>query len=109
MGLIFERFTVALFKFFDTAAAVTVGDLLAQIVIDNVPITVEKTELKHAKKVGSSMKKMSQQIEWFKLQHKFNFYQKVKLGNTLRWRLTDAGYAEHYARELTEWVLMRFS
>ncbi len=100
---------MAFLKFLDTAAAVTVGDMLAQIVIDTVPIAVEKTELKHAKKVASSMKKVSQQVDWFKLQHKFNFYQKVKLGNTFQWKLKDAGYDEHYAKELTEWVLMRFS
>nr|WP_315464477.1 hypothetical protein [uncultured Rhodoferax sp.] len=95
------------FKFFDTKAAVTFGTSVADIVIESVPITIEKTPEKHAKKVQSAMRRISNQIDWIKVQHKFNLYQKAKLGNTLRWRLTDKGYETAFAREITEWVLMR--
>jgi hypothetical protein len=92
---------------FSTAAATQAGHALAQIVMDGVPLSAQKSELKHAKKVSVSMTKMAQQIEWLKLQHSFNFFQKAKLGTTLQWQLKDAGYEANYIRELTEWVMMR--
>lgn len=95
------------FKFFSTLEATEAGDHLAKIVISSVPLEVANDNVKHAKKVASSMRKMSQQIEWIKLKQRFNFFQKAKLGTTLKWKLKDAGYSEEYARELTEWVLMR--
>lgn len=92
---------------FSTAVATAAGESLAQIVIDSVPLAVQENDQKYLKKVGVSMRKMGQQIEWLKLQHKFNFYQKAKLGNSLQWKLKDAGYKDIYTRELTEWVMMR--
>lgn len=92
---------------FSTAVANSAGEALANIVIDTVPLTVKGTDLKHAKKVGASMQKMAKHIVWLKLQHKFNFFQKAKLGNVLQWKLKDAGYEESYIKELTQWVLMR--
>ncbi len=93
---------------FSTTAATNAGELLAKIVIESVPLETEKKDLKLGRKVELSMRKMSQQIEWLKLQHKFNFFQKAKLGTALKWRLKDAGYKDTYTTELTEWVLMRF-
>ena len=90
-----------------TTIATRAGEDLAKIVIESVPLTAQKSELKHAKKVSVSMNKMAQHIEWLKLQHQFNFFQKAKMGTTLQWKLKDAGYEEPYARELTEWVMMR--
>lgn len=92
---------------FSTGIATSAGEALAKIVIESVPLTAQKSELKHAKKVSASMRKMAQYIEWLKLQHQFNFFQKAKMGTTLQWKLKDAGYEELYAKELTEWVMMR--
>lgn len=92
---------------FNTTVATTAGEALAKIVIDSVPLKAQKTELKHAQKVSVSMRKMSQHIDWLRLQHQFNFFQKAKMGTTLRWKLKDAGYEDWYSRELTEWVMMR--
>lgn len=92
---------------FSTAVAIDAGEFLAQIVIDSVPLVAQENDQKYLKKVGVSMRKMGQQIEWLKLQYKFNFYQKAKLGNSLQWKLKDAGYRDLYTRELTEWVMMR--
>lgn len=80
---------------------------MAKIVIDSVPLDTEKTDLKLGRKVELSMRKMAQQIEWLKLQHKFNFFQKAKLGTALQWKLKDAGYKDLYTKELTEWVMMK--
>jgi hypothetical protein len=92
---------------FNTAVATTAGEALAQIVIESVPLDTEKTDLKLGRKVELSMRKMSQKIEWLKLQHKFNFFQKAKLGTALKWKLKDAGYNDTYTTELTEWVMMK--
>ena len=94
---------------FNTTAATTAGESLAKIAIETVPVTLKSTEIKHAKKVKSALLKMTQQIEWLKLQHKFNFFQRAKLGNTLQWKLKDAGYDDVYIKELTQWVLMRLN
>ena len=92
---------------FSTSVATMAGESLAKIVIETVPLTARKSELKHAKTVNQSMRKMAQHIEWLKLEHQFNFFQKAKMGTILKWQLKDAGYEEMYVRELTEWVLMR--
>ena len=89
-----------------TRAAVAAGESLAKIVIDSVPLDMGGKDLKMGRKVELSMRKMSQQIAWLKLEHKFNFFQKAKLGTSLKWRLKDAGYKDAYTTELTEWVMM---
>lgn len=93
---------------FSTSAATAAGESLAKIVIESVPLDAEKKDLKVGRKVELSMRKMSQQIEWLKLEHKFNFFQKAKLGTSLKWKLKDAGYQDTYTTELAEWVLMKF-
>jgi hypothetical protein len=92
---------------FSTKAATSAGESLAQIVMESVPLDTEKADLKLERKVELSMRKMSQQIEWLKLQDKFNFFQKAKLGTALKWKLKDAGYKDIYTTELTEWVMMK--
>lgn len=92
---------------FSTTAATIAGESLAQIVIESVPLDTEKTNSKLSRKVELSLRKMSLQIEWLKLQHKFNFFQKAKLGTALKWKLKDAGYKDIYTTELTEWVMMK--
>lgn len=91
----------------NTSAAIIAGESLAQIVIESVPLNTEKTDSKLSRKVELSMRKMSLQIEWLKLQHKFNFFQKAKLGTVLKWKLKDAGYKDMYTTELAEWVMMK--
>jgi hypothetical protein len=93
---------------FSTTVATTVGESLAKIVIESVPLETEKKDLKLGRKVELSMRKISQQIEWLKLEHQFNFFQKAKLGTALKWKLKDAGYKDTFTSELTEWVLMKF-
>ena len=96
-----------LYNPFSTTAAIAAGESLAQIVIQSVSVDTDVKDLKRGRKVELSMRKMSQQIEWLKLQHKFNFFQKAKLGATLKWKLKDMGYKDTYTSELTEWVLMK--
>lgn len=91
---------------FSTKAAVAAGEALAKIVIESVPMETGIKDLKMGRKVELSMRKMSQQIAWLKLEHKFNFFQKAKLGTSLKWCLKDAGYKDAYTTELTEWVMM---
>lgn len=91
---------------FSTSAATAAGEALAKIVIESVPLDAEKKDLKLGRKVELSMRKISQQIAWLKLEHKFNFFQKAKLGTALKWKLKDAGYKDAYTTELTEWVMM---
>lgn len=92
---------------FSTTVATSAGEDLANIVVESVPLAAQTTEIKHAKKVNLAMRKMAQHIEWLKLQHRFNFFQKAKMGTVFKWKLKDAGYQESYVRELTEWLLMR--
>ena len=92
---------------FSTSASVSAGESLAKIVIESVPLNTEKTDAKYSRKVELSMRKIAQQIEWLKLEHQFNFFQKAKLGTVLKWKLKDAGYKDAYTTELTEWVMMK--
>jgi hypothetical protein len=92
----------------NTADATGAGEALAKIVIESVPLDTDKADPKHGRKVELSMRKLSQHIEWVKLQHKFNFFQKAKLGTVFKWQLKDAGYKDMYTTELTEWVMMKF-
>ena len=40
-------------------------------------------------------------------QHRFNFYQKAKFANALRWSLKDAGYAPDFIEEVVGLILAR--
>jgi hypothetical protein len=98
-----------MFNFFKSSKALTSGEQLAKIVLTMLPLAGDKTDEKYDKKLKATMRKLDQQIDWLKLQHRFNFYQKAKLGNSFRWGLMDAGYPEQLAKELTQWVLVRFN
>jgi hypothetical protein len=96
-------------KFFYTKAAISSGEQLAKIVVSMLPLQGDMADPKYLKKNNSTLRKLTQQIDWLKLQNKFNFYQKAKLGNTFRWMLADAGYDEKLVKHLTQWVLVRFN
>ena len=98
-----------IFKMFSTTAANESGQALAKIVVSFVPKVPDKTDITYNKKLNSAMRKLKQQIDWLKVQHRFNVYQKAKLGNTFRWNLLDAGYEANYAKDLTQWVLVQFN
>ena len=39
--------------------------------------------------------------------HRFNFYQKAKFANALRWSLKDSGYAPDFIQEIVALILAR--
>jgi hypothetical protein len=40
-------------------------------------------------------------------QHRFNFYQKAKFANALRWSLKDSGYSPDFIQEVVALILAR--
>jgi hypothetical protein len=100
---------IFMFQFLNTKSAISSGEQLAKIVVNLLPVQGDISEPAYLKKHTSTLRKLSQQIDWLKLQNKYNFYQKAKLGNTFRWMLIDAGYDDKFTKNLTQWVLVRFN
>jgi len=64
---------------------------------------VQKSPAKRLQKLARIVERTSGQSA----QHRFNFYQKAKFANALRWSLKDSGYAPDFIREVVALILAR--
>lgn len=96
-----------MFGWFDAAQAEAFGGELAQFFIEKMPRDQPMNESKVASKTQYLLDKMVGRVNAFKAGHKLNAYQRAKLANTFRWKLTDAGYEKAYVETLVGWLVSR--
>lgn len=94
-----------LLKWFDATEAKLFGEEIA----DNYIARIKKDQDKKNEKFIERRQKellaqMAQNINKFKMQHELNIYKKAQLGNTVKWKLLDAGFDKEYADDLTGWI-----
>lgn len=97
-----------LFSWFDAREESRFGAALADFVAERLPPAAGLKEVKLTdKKTQEIFQKLFSQVERFKQGRRLNIYKKAKLGNALKWKLTDFGYETEFADNLTKEILLR--
>jgi hypothetical protein len=90
-------------KWFDTAAAVAQADRA----VEEIERLVPHDDVAAAR--GKQFVKLDQTISNHRLQcasAKYNFYQKAKFANRVKWRLHDAGYQDEFVDSLVRLLII---
>lgn len=77
------------------------GKALAKFYVSKLPPDAGKADKKFPNKRDFVAKKMLEQVDEFKQEHKLNLYKKAQLGNAFKWTLKEAGYAGEEIDRLT--------
>ena len=91
---------------FNATEAQQFGTALAKFYAGKLPLDLDKSDKKFENKKEFVAKKMLEQVDEFKLEHKLNIYKKAQLGNAFKWSLKEAGYPEDEVNQITG-ALMR--
>jgi hypothetical protein len=92
---------------FDAKQSKEFGTALANFFIEKIPVENNQNvdEEYFARKTKKTLAAMEAQVVEFKKNNKLNVYKRAQLGNTFKWTLKNAGYAEDYINELTMWLV----
>ena len=91
----------------DGRPATKFGNEIANDIRKLVPL---ESGAKGQKNPGKRLQKMARIVERTSresAQHRFNFYQKAKFANALKWSLKDSGYAPDFIEEVVALILAR--
>jgi hypothetical protein len=95
-----------LLSWFDAKEAKEFGASLARFHIEKIPLAEPGKKSRTPAKQQESLKKLLQQMERYKLEHKLNIYKKAQLGNAFKWTLKEAGYDTEYVDQLTKQLML---
>jgi hypothetical protein len=96
-----------MFDWFNAKEEEQFGKQLAELYIQDVGFADAPLTGKAKKKRQDLPRRMLQQIDQYKLEHKLNVYKKSKFGNAFLWALLDAGMDNESAKELTKELLTK--
>lgn len=88
-------------KWLDAKDADNLGNSLAQIIIERMPLLRGVSPNKVFGKQEAMLDKFHLQILQIKSNNKFNLYQKARLGNVFKSKLVNAGYDSDFINQLT--------
>jgi hypothetical protein len=94
-------------KWLDGRAAKEFGDEIANDIKALIPVD---KDAKGQKNLAKRLQKMARIVEKTSAESRkrgFNFYQKAKFANALRWSLKDGGYAPDFTEEVVALMLAR--
>lgn len=92
-------------NWFNSKQAEEFGSILAQFLMEKLPLTEKLSESKFAKKTENVLFQMEIKIKAFKQKEKLNFYKTAKLVNAFQWKLKDIGYDKALTEKLVEWLV----
>lgn len=92
---------------FDATESEKFGKTLAQLVIERIPISKDKTKSKALTKQLETVDKLYLQIDQFKTNHKLNLYKKAKLGSAFKFELINAGYEIAFINKITNGLMKK--
>lgn len=96
-----------MFSFFDSRAAKEFGSEMARFYMLQMPLNMILKDKQFTTKSQKIIEKMSVRIINYKQKNKLNTYKVAQMGNAFKWTLKDAGYADNYVNELTQWFMVR--
>jgi hypothetical protein len=90
----------------DGRAATEFGKQIAIDIQHLMPIERAKTQKDPAKRL-QKLARIVERVSGQSAKHHFNFYQKAKFANALKWSLKDSGYAPDFIQEIATLILAR--
>ena len=94
-------------RWLDGRTATEFGKEIANDIRNLMPLEkgakVQKNPAKRLQKLARIVERTSARTA----QHRFNFYQKAKFANALRWSLKDSGYTPDFIEEVVALILVR--
>lgn len=94
-----------IFNWFDSKDAEEFGKLLAQMIIEKIPVSHDKPTGKALVKQQVMADKFYLQLDQFKSNHHLNVYKKAKLCSSFKFELISAGYEIEFIEQLTSALL----
>ena len=91
----------------DGRSATKLGNEIAADIRHLIPLGREAKVQKNPAKRLQKLARIVERTSALSAQHRFNFYQKAKFANALRWSLKDAGYAPDFIEEVVALILAR--
>lgn len=98
-----------MFGWFKSTEAVALGSKLADGIVARVGKDICKDDKKLDAKTRDALGFFSLEIDRYKREHKPGLYQKAKMANALRWKLTDAGFDKDYVEDVVRWLILRLN
>ena len=95
------------FDWLDAKEAEKFGKLLAQHIIERVPLSNDNPSSKALAKQQSAIDKLYLQLYQFKSSHQLNIYKKAKLGSSFKFELINAGYEVEFINTLTSGLMQK--
>lgn len=91
----------------DGRAATELGNEIGNDIRHLLPIEKGAKAPKSPAKRLQKLARIVERTSLLSAQHRFNFYQKAKFANALRWSLQDAGYTPDFVEEVVGLILAR--
>jgi hypothetical protein len=95
-----------LLAWLDTRHVVEFARSIVAEIGEAMPANEEVRSRKEIDKRARKIERLGERARAFSREHRLNFYQKAKLGNTLKWELKEAGYSEVFVREIVGHILV---
>ena len=97
-----------MFIWLNAKSAVEYGKLIVEKVVAATPLEAKPGKAAASSKRTANFEKLLAQISSGE-SRRFNFYQKAKFGNTLKWGLRERGYPRDFVDEVVHLILTRIS
>jgi hypothetical protein len=94
-------------RWLDDRTATELGSEVATDIRHLLPIERGAKGQKNPAKRMQKLARIVERTSAASAQHRFNFYQKAKFANALRWSLNDAGYTPDFVEEVVGLILAR--
>jgi hypothetical protein len=91
----------------DGRAASEFGEQIANDIRRLMPLEKDGKPQKNPAKRLQKLARIVERVTVESAHHRFNFYQKAKFANALRWSLKDSGYAPDFIQEIVALILAR--
>ena len=98
-----------MFGWFKSAEAVALGVKLGDAIAARIGKDLQKDSKKLDAKTRDALGAFTLEIDRFKREHKPGLYQKAKMANALRWKLSDAGFDKDYVEDVVRWLILRLN
>ena len=95
-----------LFNWFDTKEATIIGIKLAEDLSKDLAKANNKNMKKEIASRANGIQKVFSQFDQFKQKTKLNFYQKSKLLNEFRWRLTELEHDKEFVEVMVKELVL---
>lgn len=96
-----------LLNWFSVKKVKNISEELSNLILKDLKRIELKKEDLFMRKFQKTLNKADILIKKFKIDNKINFYQKSHLANHFLWSLKEGGCPDHYAKQLTDWLVMR--